>query len=161
MRTPTKLYILIVILICIKTVYSQSNTFEFVLSTPNDEKTFDLYENENGNIFFCGGTSTTPNLFNSSLFVYQIDKFLIYVLKQIRRISLEYTISIYVNFQRLMNQYLINSKRILILLILKDNPTSLISSQTDLIHGITRRQDENMDRQCKICKTKSRSIRLV
>ncbi len=60
-------------LLFVSEAISQSTTFEYTFKTINDDRVFDIYENSEGDIIFCGGTSKTPDFWNSSLLVAKID----------------------------------------------------------------------------------------
>ena len=75
MKMNKKVLLILSTLFCSSIVTAQINTFEYSYTSPNDLMIYDIYENYNGSIYFCGGSSTTLYQNNSSLFVKKIDQY--------------------------------------------------------------------------------------
>jgi hypothetical protein len=61
------IFLTVIGLIYISGIYCQKTTFEFILSTPKNETLQDVYEDNNGNIYFTGFVTRPNEMDNNSL----------------------------------------------------------------------------------------------
>ena len=70
-----KILFLSILIFIFNHVNSQQITFEYNYKTIDDDRINDIFEDINGEIYFCGSHAPEHNLFNKSMIIVKLDKF--------------------------------------------------------------------------------------